>query len=90
MTSGLDPLRYEDMSDMIMRQLQQLDASVSSPLLISSYLQDHARTRTWYGNRAFSVIAPTLWNNLPTHICVASSLDSFKSLLKAHLFTQSQ
>ena len=44
------------------------------------------RTRTRYGDRAFSVIAPTIWNNLPTHIRDAPSLDSFKSLLKTHLF----
>ena len=47
------------------------------------------RTRTRYGDRAFSVIAPTIWNNLPTHIRDAPSLDSFKSLLKTHLFIQS-
>ena len=48
------------------------------------------RTRTRYGDRAFSALAPTLWNNLPTHIRDAPSLDSFKSLLKTHLFNQSQ
>ena len=47
------------------------------------------RTRTRYGDRAFSVIAPTLCNNLPAHIRDAPSLDSFKSFLKTHLFVQS-
>ena len=52
-------------------------------------IQKLPRTRTRYGDRAFSVIAPTIWNNLPTHIRDAPSLDSFKSLLKTHLFIQS-
>ena len=47
------------------------------------------RTMTRYGDRAFSVIAPTLWNKLPTHIQAAPSLDTFKSQLKTHLFCQS-
>ena len=37
------------------------------------------------GDRAFSVCAPKLWNNLPLHIRQAKSLSSFKSQLKTHL-----
>ena len=36
----------------------------------------------FFGDRAFSVVAPKLWNALPTSILDAS----FKSLLKTHLF----
>ena len=39
-----------------------------------------------YGDCAFSIAAPTLWNRLPTNIRNASSLGTFKSLLKTHLF----
>ena len=42
-----------------------------------------------YGDRAFSVCAPKLWNNLPLHIRQAKSLLSFKSQLKTHLFNNS-
>ena len=35
---------------------------------------------------AFSVAAPTLWNRLPENIRNASSLETFKSVLKMHLF----
>ena len=42
--------------------------------------------RTW-GDRAFSVAAPTLWNSLPSHIKVSPTLSSFKSALKTYLFT---
>ncbi len=36
--------------------------------------------------RAFSVVAPRLWNVLPQNICQASSLLSFVNLLKTHFF----
>ena len=46
------------------------------------------RTVTRYGDRAFSSIAPQLWNNLPVDIRSAPSLDSFKTMLKTHLYNQ--
>ena len=42
-----------------------------------------------YGDRAFSVCAPKLWNNLPIHIRQAKSLSSFKSQLNTHIFNNS-
>ena len=44
------------------------------------------RTNTSSGDRAFSISAPCLWNSLPEIIRKANSLDTFKSLLKTHLF----
>ncbi len=41
-----------------------------------------------WGDRAFAVSAPRLWNSLPLHIRTASTLLSFKSLLKTHFFSQ--
>ena len=38
------------------------------------------------GDRAFAVIAPTLWNTLPLVIKNAQSVDVFKNLLKTHLY----
>uniref|UniRef100_UPI003AAD8E98 uncharacterized protein n=1 Tax=Centroberyx gerrardi TaxID=166262 RepID=UPI003AAD8E98 len=43
------------------------------------------KLRTW-GDRAFSVAAPSLWNALPIHIRQAKTLPSFKQALKTHLF----
>ena len=40
----------------------------------------------FYGDRAFSVCAPKLWNNLPEHIKCSLHLTSFKSNLKTYLF----
>ncbi len=39
------------------------------------------------GDRAFSVAAPQLWNNLPSYIRSAPTYADFKFLLKTYLFT---
>ena len=44
------------------------------------------RTKTRYGDRAFAVAAPRLWNNLPLDIRRATTMWSFKRKLKTHLF----
>ena len=43
---------------------------------------------TFYGDRAFSVCAPRLWNRLPCLLRSCSSFNSFKCNLKTHLFKQ--
>src|SRR6218665_4154752 len=42
-----------------------------------------------FGDRAFSVVGPRWWNNIPTSIRSASTLESFKSILKTHYFEKS-
>ena len=44
------------------------------------------KTKRCAGDRAFSVVAPRLWNKLPVDIRNATSLNVFKSLLKTYLF----
>ena len=45
------------------------------------------RTNTkTYGDRAFSVAGPKLWNELPIEIKNSNNVDSFKRKLKTHLF----
>jgi hypothetical protein len=41
-----------------------------------------------YGERAFSIAAPTLWNTLPLQVRQSPSISTFKTRLKSHLFTQ--
>ena len=66
-------------------------AFVSGPtvdfITLQNLLSLPARTkhRTW-GDRAFSVAAPTLWNSLPKSIRHCTDIHIFKSLLKTHLF----
>ncbi len=40
------------------------------------------------GGRAFSHLAPKLWNSLPDNIWGSDTLSLFKSRLKTHLFSQ--
>ena len=51
------------------------------------YTLPHLRTKL--GERAFSYSGPAAWNMLPVDIRAATSLDSFKSRLKTHLFCSS-
>ena len=44
-----------------------------------------SRLRT-YGERAFQVAAPRLWNKLPLDIRQSPSTESFKNRLKTHFF----
>ena len=44
--------------------------------------------RNSYGDLAFSVCGPVLWNTLPNEVKSANSIDGFKSLLKTHLFRE--
>ena len=39
-----------------------------------------------YGDRAFSSIAPKLWNKLPLDLKSIAKLDKFKTELKTYLF----
>ena len=45
-----------------------------------------SRTKT-YGDRAFSVCAPKLWNGLPNHVINVGTLPLLKKNLKTHLFS---
>ena len=44
------------------------------------------RVKTNTGVRAFHSCAPSLWNNLPLSVCLASSFATFQKYLKTHLF----
>jgi len=45
------------------------------------------RTRTKFGERAFSYAGPSAWNTLPRHIRETVDSPSFRKLLKTHYFT---
>ena len=45
------------------------------------------RVKCSFGEKAFATCAPVLWNALPSNVCNAKSLESFKSGLKTHLFS---
>ena len=49
-------------------------------------LLDEPRTRLKFGDRAFSISAPRLWNALPQHLKDSTSCQAFKKCLKTHIF----
>ena len=48
----------------------------------SNYIRP--RTRTKFGDRAFSVAGPVIWNSIPESIRAADNAHTFKRLLKTH------
>ncbi len=56
----------------------------SSDQLLLSVPRSRCKTK---GDRAFSVMAPKLWNSLPLNIRASPSLDAFKSSLKTYLYS---
>ena len=51
-----------------------------------SYLLQVPRTKTKWGDRAFSKAGPSLWNDLPLRVRASASLSIFKNRLKTLLF----
>ena len=49
---------------------------------------DVKRTKNLYGDRAFSIIAPKLWNALPNKVHQNKTFDSFKRSVKSFLFEE--
>ncbi|KAK7093897.1 hypothetical protein V1264_007580 [Littorina saxatilis] len=70
----------------------------SAPSYLSSLLKPHVPTRNLrsvpciklnaFGKCAFIYTAPSIWNSLPMSVRLSTSLLSFKSSLKTHLFRQ--
>ncbi|KAK3730673.1 hypothetical protein QZH41_016865 [Actinostola sp. cb2023] len=56
-------------------------------LNVSFTINPTSRTST-FGDRTFSMAAPSLWNNLPDNLKHAASVAAFKSSLKTFLFTR--
>ncbi|EDO35976.1 predicted protein, partial [Nematostella vectensis] len=49
------------------------------------YLQVKRGNLKTYGDRAFSMRPPKLWNELPFHLRTIQNLNTFKQCLKTHL-----
>ena len=79
-------LTYKSINDMAPEYLCELVSIRKSPRKLRSssriLLQVPMSQLKSYGDCAFSVAAPTLWNKLPADIRNASSLGNFKSILK--------
>ena len=70
--------------------LSELSRYTNGPRLLPSSSQNFlAMSRTklkTYGDRAFLVAAPRLWNQLPPELRDVTSADQFRTQLKTYLF----
>ena len=83
---------WKAMNDQAPKYIQQLlhrksqqnyDLRSSSKILLSKQL---SQNKNRFEDRAFSFVAPKLWNNLPACVRNAVTLESFKKNLKTHLY----
>ena len=84
-------LTYKCLNDLAPPYLSELLEDYVPPRSLRSESQlnlkvPRTRLRS-FGDRAFSHVAPVLWNELPVAIKTASSLDTFKAKLKSHIFS---
>ena len=68
--------------DMIQERLPQRATRSATSVMLT---QPYSNTKT-FGDRAFSVVAPRLWNELPTAMREPLNLDNLKRKLKTDLF----
>ena len=70
------------LSELVSLYVPQRSLRSTNQLLLQ---QPASRTRS-YGDRAFAVAVPKLWNQLPMDMRLCDSYNSFKRKLKTHLF----
>jgi len=63
-------------------------AAVLSAVGTNRLVVPHVKLST-VGSRAFPVVGPQIWNDLPEDVASAESLSTFRQRLKTHLFTKS-
>src|SRR5664279_820830 len=89
-------LVYKSLNKMAPQYLTEMCRPVSDSVgrrrlrSAANLILDIPRTNTNFGAGSFSVAGPVAWNNLPCKIRNATSLSSFKSQLKTHLFNTSK
>ncbi|XP_030853203.1 uncharacterized protein LOC115929122 [Strongylocentrotus purpuratus] len=81
--NGLAPVYI---NGLISPKVQTSSIRLRSSSSVHLQLSSGPRTHTRYGDRAFSVCAPKLWNNLPVSVRESPTLDTFKRRLKTYLF----
>ena len=77
---GSSPVYLQDLIELYNPGRQGLRSSGDSTRLAIP------RTNRSFGDKSFSVLGPTLWNNLPKSVRAAPNVQCFKKLLKTHLF----
>ena len=79
--NGLGP-KY--LAELLLPYVPDKDLRSSDEKLL---IEPKTRLKT-YGDRAFSICAPRLWNKLPKALRLSTKIEAFKKHLKTHLFKQ--
>ncbi len=79
--NGLAPPYLAD----LLKQHMPIRSLRSSDQLLLTVPRSRLKFR---GDRAFSVVAPRLWNSLPLYVRAAPTIFTFKTRLKIHLLSQ--
>ena len=94
------PVKYRIIFKVVLLTFKALHGLASNYLrtLLQSYIPSRSlrsetgnllimpKTRRKFGCQSFAVAAPKLWNDLPVNIRTTTSIVSFRSSLKTHLF----
>ena len=80
---GLNGLAPSYLSELISSRSETRTFRLTSESSLSVATSNHA-----FGDRAFSVCVPQLWNTLPQVIKASDNVDSFKKRLKTNLFIE--
>ena len=82
----LNGLAPEYLADLIKRysppRVLRSNDSLSGTLIVPRF------KKLKHGGRSFSIVAPSLWNCLPSDIRNADTVSLFKSMLKTHMFKE--
>ena len=93
--TGLNEEFFDLLSDILhiltQRRVRHFLAILSNTRLKRSCIINTKSTHipTFVANRAFPLVGPRTWNNLPDDVTSAESLSTFRQRLKTHLFTKS-
>jgi len=68
---------------------QDIDARTRLLSASTSALVTPSSRRSTIGDRAFFVVAPRVWNSLPSSVTASQTLGTFRRRLKTHLFAVS-
>ena len=71
-----------------LRELLHVYTPSRAPATAATLLEEPQSSIVTYGERAFAVARPQIWNELPGSICQIETLLSFRELLKKYIFSR--
>ena len=81
-------LTYKALHGLAPKYLHELLEPCQSSRNVANLTLKKPQSKSKYGDRAFKMAAPKLWNDLPHEIRQSPKVGKFTRKLKAHLFTK--